>query len=57
MLYTEGYDKTDLGGVHLVDSDDELTDTEGEGEQGVLAGLAGLGIAGLELTYEVGVKE
>ena len=39
-----------LGGVHLVDADDELLDAEGVGEQGVLAGLAVLGDAGLELT-------
>ena len=36
--------------VHLVDGDDELTDTEGEGEEGVLAGLAILGDTSLELT-------
>jgi hypothetical protein len=29
-----------LGGVHLVDGDDELPDTEGESKQGVLTGLA-----------------
>lgn len=40
----------DLGGVHLVDGDDELTDTEGEGEESVLAGLAILGDTSLELT-------
>merc|ERR1719357_255636 len=28
-----------LGGVHLVDGDDELLDTEGVGEEGVLPGL------------------
>merc|ERR1712080_473820 len=39
-----------LGGVHLVDSHDELLHTEGVGEQGVLTGLAVLGDAGLELT-------
>ena len=39
-----------LGRVHLVDGDDELTDTEREGEEGVLAGLAVLRDAGLELT-------
>ena len=36
--------------VHLVDGDDELTDTEGEGQEGVLAGLAILGDTGFELT-------
>ncbi len=39
-----------LGGIHLVDSDDELTDTEGEGEESVLAGLAILGDTSLKLT-------
>ena len=39
-----------LGRVHLVDGDDELTDTEGEGKESVLAGLAILGDTGLELT-------
>ena len=39
-----------LGSVHLVDSDDELTDTEGEGEESVLAGLAILGDTSFELT-------
>ena len=39
-----------LGGVHLVDTDDELLDTEGEGEESVLTGLAVLGDTGLELT-------
>ena len=29
-----------LGGIHLVDGNDELTDTEGEDEESVLAGLA-----------------
>jgi hypothetical protein len=36
--------------VHLVDSDDHLLDTEGEGKQGVLAGLAVLGDGTLETT-------
>ena len=39
-----------LRGVHLVDGDDELTDTEGVGKQSVLAGLALLGDTSLELT-------
>ena len=39
-----------LGGVHLVDGDDELLDTEGVGKQGVLTGLAILGDTGFELT-------
>lgn len=38
------------GGVHLVDGNDELLDTEGEGEQSVLTGLAILGDTSLELT-------
>jgi hypothetical protein len=39
-----------LGGVHLVDGDDELLDTQGVGEEGVLTGLAILGDTSLELT-------
>ena len=39
-----------LGGVHLVDGNDELLDTEGVGEKGVLTGLAILGDTSLELT-------
>lgn len=39
-----------LGGVHLVDGDDELLDTEGVGKQSVLTGLAILGDTSLELT-------
>ena len=46
-----------LGRVHLVDGDDELTDTEGEGEEGVLASLAVLGDTGLELTGATGDDE
>ena len=41
---------TNLGCVHLVDSDDELPDAKGEGKKGVLAGLAILGDTSLELT-------
>ena len=41
---------TNLGGVHLVDGNDELPDTEGEGKESVLAGLAILGDTSLELT-------
>ena len=48
---------TNLGGVHLVDGDDELTDTEGEGEEGVFTGLAILGDTSLELTGTTGVDE
>ena len=39
-----------LGGVHLVDSDDELLDTEGESKQSVLSSLTILRDTGLELT-------
>jgi len=39
-----------LGGVHLVDGNDELLDTEGIGEKGVLTSLAILGDTSLELT-------
>ena len=46
-----------LGRVHLVDGDDELPDTEGEGEQGVLTSLAILGDTSLELTSTTGNDE
>ena len=39
-----------LGGVHLVTSNDQLLDTKGVGEEGVLPGLAVLGDTSLELT-------
>lgn len=39
-----------LGGVHLVDGNDELLDTKGVGEESVLTGLAILGDTSLELT-------
>lgn len=48
---------TNLGGVHLVDSDDELTDTEGEGEESVFTGLAILGDTSLEFTSATGNDE
>jgi hypothetical protein len=48
---------TNLGGVHLVNGDDELTDTEGEGEEGVFTGLAILGDTSLELTSTTGDDE
>ena len=35
---------------HLVNGDDDLLDSEGEGQQSVLAQLAGLGVGGLELS-------
>jgi hypothetical protein len=43
-----------LGGVHLVDGDDELLDTKSVGEKSVLAGLAILGNTSLELTSTSG---
>lgn len=49
--------RTDLGGVHLVDGNDELLDTEGEGKESVLAGLAILGDTSLELTSTSGNDE
>ena len=49
--------KTCLSSVHLVDGDDELPDTEGEGKEGVLAGLAILGDTSLELTSTTGNDE
>lgn len=39
-----------LGGVHLVDGDDELPDTQGIGKQSVLTSLAILGNASFKLT-------
>ena len=46
-----------LGGVHLVDSNDQLLDTKGVGKEGVLPGLAVLGDASLELTSSRGNDE
>ena len=46
-----------LGGVHLVDGDDELLDTESVGEQSVLTSLAILGDTSLELTSTGGNDE
>ena len=46
-----------LSGVHLVDSDDELLDAEGVGEEGVLPGLPVLGDASLELSSSRGDDE
>jgi hypothetical protein len=46
-----------LGGVHLVDGDDELLDTESVGKQSVLTGLAVLGDTSLELTSAGGDDE
>jgi len=46
-----------LGGVHLVDGDDELLHTQGVGEKSVLTGLTILGDTGLELTSTSGNDE
>lgn len=46
-----------LAGVHLVESNDELPDTEGESKQGVLTSLAILGDTSLELTSTGGNDE
>lgn len=46
-----------LRGVHLVNGDDELTDTKGESQESVLAGLAILGNTSLELTSTTGDDE
>ena len=46
-----------LGGVHLVDGDNELLDTQGVGEQSVLTSLAILGDTSLELTSTSGNDE
>jgi hypothetical protein len=46
-----------LGGVHLVDGNDELLDTESVGEKSVLASLAILGDTSLEFTSTSGNDE
>ena len=46
-----------LGGVHLVTSNNQLLDTQGVGEEGVLPGLAVLGDTSLELTSTGGDDE
>lgn len=51
--FLDDFGETRLGplcGVHLVDSDDELTYTEGVGQESVLTGLAILGDTSLKLT-------
>ena len=48
---------TYLGGVHLVNGDDELPDTKGESEQSVLSGLTILGDTSLEFTSASGNDE
>ena len=45
------------GGVHLVDSDDELLHSESVGEESVLAGLSILRDTGFELTSTGGDDE
>lgn len=52
-----GWKATNLGGVHLVDSDNELPDTEGEGEESVFTGLTILGNTSLEFTSAGGDDE
>ena len=39
-----------LSGVHLVDTNDQLLDTQGEGQESVLTSLTVLGDTGFELT-------
>ena len=56
-LFARHQTQTHVGGVHLVDGDDELSDTEGESEQSVLTGLAILGDTSLELTGTTGDDE
>ena len=48
---------THLDGVHLVEGNNELSDTEGECEQSVLSGLAILGDTSLKLTNTGGDDE
>ena len=43
-----------LGVVHLVDANDELLHSQGEGQEGVLAGLAVARDTGLKLTNTTG---
>ena len=43
--------------VHLVDTDDHLLDTEGEGQESVFSGLSILGDTGFELTWWGGNHE
>ena len=57
IIFHDSGKSANLGGVHLVDGDDELPDTEGEGKEGVLAGLAILGDTSLELTGTAGNDE
>ena len=49
--------KTHLGRVHLIYSDNELTDTEGERQKSVFTGLTVLGDTSLELAGATGNNE
>jgi hypothetical protein len=49
--------RTYLGGVHLVDGNNELPDTKSEGQEGVLSGLTILGDTSLKLTGTGGDDE
>lgn len=57
MRHLKTCESSDLGSVHLVDGDDQLTDTESEGKQRVLTSLAILGNTSLELTGTTGDDE
>ena len=46
--------ETNAGGIHLVDGNDKLTDTEGECQEGMLTGLTVFGDTGFELTSTSG---
>ena len=48
---------TYLGGVHLVDGDDELPDAKGESKQSMLSSLTVLGDTSLEFTSTSGDDE
>ena len=56
-LLVAGLGVLDRLGVHLVDGNDHLLDTKGEGEEGVLTGLTVLVNTGLELTLTGGDDE
>jgi hypothetical protein len=56
-LVESGLTIFDSGGVHLVDTDDHLLDTEGESEKSVLSGLSVLGVTGFELSRGRGDHE
>ena len=54
--FSPWYD-TYLGGIHLVDSNDELPDTKREGEQSMLSGLTTFGDTLFELANASGDDE